>query len=99
MAGPMTTLFSPCRPQMALQITYLALNPHLTTCPFLGTMYRISNKVLWAKAEGIERRTRVELLKRTGKMSIWSEEDDEEMTLSDPEVPLVYSLHYAQHGR
>ena len=32
-------------------------------------------------------------------MSIWSEEDDEEMTLPDPEVPLVYSLHYAQQGR
>ena len=32
-------------------------------------------------------------------MSIWSEEDDEEMTLPSPEVPLVYSLHYAQQGR
>ena len=32
-------------------------------------------------------------------MSIWSEEDDEEMRLPDPEVPLVYSLHYAQQGR
>ena len=32
-------------------------------------------------------------------MPIWSEEDDEEMTLPDPEVSLVYSLHYAQQGR
>ena len=56
-------------------------------------------QVLWAKAEGIERQTRLDLLKRTWKMSIWSEEDDEEMTLPDPEVPLVYSLHYAQQGR
>ena len=47
-------------------------------------------QVLWVKAEGIE---------RTWKTSIWSEEDDEEMTLPDPEVPLVYSLHYAQQGR
>ena len=44
MAVPMTTLFSPCRPQMALQVTYLALNPHLTICLSLGTMYRISNR-------------------------------------------------------
>ena len=50
------------------------------------------------KAEGIERRTRLELLKRTWKTSIWSEEDDEEMTLPDPETPLVYSLHYAQES-
>ena len=56
-------------------------------------------QVLWAKAEGIERWTRLDLLKRTWKMSIWSEEDDEEITLPDPEVPLVYSLHYAQPGR
>ena len=53
-------------------------------------------QVLWAKAEGIERRTRLDLLKRTWKTSIWSEEDDEEMTLPDPETLLVYSLHYAQ---
>ena len=55
-------------------------------------------QVLWAKAEGIERRTRLDLLKRTWKTSIWSEEDDEEMNLPDPEVPLAYSLHYAQRG-
>ena len=56
-------------------------------------------QVLWAKAEGIQRRTRLDVLKRTWKTSIWSEEDDEEMTLPDPEVPLVYSLYYAQQGR
>ena len=56
-------------------------------------------RVQWAKAEGIERRTRLDLLKRTWETSIWSEEDDEEMTLLDPEVPLVHSLHYAQQGR
>ena len=56
-------------------------------------------QVLWAKAEGIERGTRVDLLKKTWKTSICSEEDDEEMTFPDPEVPLVYSLHYAQQGR
>ena len=56
-------------------------------------------QVLWAKAEGIEQGTRLDLLKRTRKTSIWSGEDDEEMTLQDPEVPLVYRLHYAQQGR
>ena len=49
-------------------------------------------QVLWAKAEGIERRTRLDLLKRTRKMSIWSEKDDEEMPLP------LYSLHYAEQG-
>ena len=52
-------------------------------------------QLLWAKAEGIERQTRLDLFKKTWKTSIWSEEDDEEMTLPDLEVPLVYSLHYA----
>ena len=55
-------------------------------------------QVLRAKAEGIERRTRLDLLRRTRETSIWSEEDYEEMTLPDPEVPLVYSLHYVQQG-
>ena len=55
-------------------------------------------QVLWAQAEGIEGQTRLDLLKRTWKTSIWFQEDDEEMTLPDPEVPLVYSLHYAQQG-
>ena len=47
----------------------------------------------------MERRTRMDLLKRDWKTSMWSKEDDEEMTLLDPELPLVYSLHYAQQGR
>ena len=56
-------------------------------------------QVLWAKAEAIERRTRLDLLKTTCKTSLWSEEDVEEMTLPDPEVPLVHFLHYAKQGR
>ena len=31
-------------------------------------------------------------------MSIWSKEDDIDMTLPDADVPLVYSLHYVQQG-
>ena len=46
-------------------------------------------QVLWAKAEGIERGTRLDLVRRTWKTSIWSEEGDEKMTLPDPQVPLV----------
>ena len=63
--------------------------------------YDVQNlqQVLWAKAERIERRSRLDLLKRTWKTSIWSEGDDEEMTLPDPEVPLIYSLHYAHQSR
>ena len=56
-------------------------------------------QVLWAKAQGIERRTRLDLLKRTWKTSIWCEEDDEDMTLPDTEIPLVYSFHYVQQER
>ena len=51
-------------------------------------------QVLWTKAEAIERPTRLDFLRRTWKMSIWSEEDDREMTIFDPEIPPVYSLHY-----
>ena len=56
-------------------------------------------QVLWAKAEGIERRNRLDLLKRTWRTSIWSEEDDEEMTLPDPETPLVYSSTMPRNAR
>ena len=33
-----------CRPQMALQVRYLVLNPLLTICPSPGTMYTILNR-------------------------------------------------------
>ena len=55
-------------------------------------------QVLSAKDKGIKQCTRLDLLKRTSPRSIWSEEDDEEMSLPDREVPLAYSLHYVQHG-
>ena len=81
---------------MAPQVRYLALNPHRITKPVSWYDVRELQQVLWAKAKGIERGTSLDLLKRTWKTSIWSEEEDEEMTLPDPETPLVYSLHYAQ---
>ena len=73
--------------------------PSPKNMPFSWYDVQDLQQVLWAKAEGIERRISLDPLKRTWKTSLWSEEDDEEMTLPDPEVPLVYSLHYAQQGR
>ena len=53
-------------------------------------------RLLCLRAEGIERQERLQYLRQTWKSSSWSEEDDEPYTLPDPEVPLVYSLHYGQ---
>ena len=62
--------------------------------------YDVQNleRVLWARAKGSERQTRLDLLKRTWKRSIWSEEDDKEITLPDPEVPMVYTQHNVAQG-
>ena len=53
-------------------------------------------RLLYLKAEGIERQERLQYLRQTWKSSIWSEEDDDCYRLPDPEIPLVYSLHYGQ---
>ena len=53
-------------------------------------------RLLYLRAEGMERQERLQYLRQTWKSSIWSEEDDESYTLPDPEIPLVYSLHYGQ---
>ena len=53
-------------------------------------------RLLYLKAEGIERQERLQYLRQTWKSSIWSEEDDESYTLPEPEIPLAYSLHYGQ---
>ena len=99
MAGPMTTLFSPCRPQMALQVRYLALNPNLTIWLSPRTMYRISNRFLGLRLRVSSDGRAWTSSRGPGKICIWSKKDDEEMTLPDPEVLLVYSLHFAQQGR
>ena len=53
-------------------------------------------RLLYLKAEGIERQKRLQYLRQTRKSSFWSEEDDDSYTPPDPEIPLVYSLHYGQ---
>ena len=53
-------------------------------------------RLLYLKAEGIERQERLQYLRQTWKSSGSSEEDDDSYTLPDPEIPLVYSLHYGQ---
>ena len=53
-------------------------------------------RLLYLKAEGIERQERLQYIRQTWKSPIWSEEDDDSFTLPDPEIPLVYSLHYGQ---
>ena len=55
-------------------------------------------RLLYLKAKGIERQVRLQYLRQTWKSSIWSEEDDDSYTLPDPEIPLVYSLHYGQQS-
>ena len=53
-------------------------------------------RILYLRAKGIERQERLQYLRQTWKSSIWSEEDDVSYTLPEPEIPLVYSLHYGQ---
>ena len=53
-------------------------------------------RLLYLRAEGIERQEPLQYVRQTWKSSIWSQEDDESYTLPDPEIPLVYSLHYGQ---
>ena len=53
-------------------------------------------RLLYLKAEGIERQERLQYLRQTWKSSIWSEEGDDSYTLPHHEIPLVYSLHYGQ---
>ena len=55
-------------------------------------------QLMYLRAEGIQRQERFQYLRQTWKSSIWSEEDDESYTLPDPEILLVYSLHYGHQG-
>ena len=53
-------------------------------------------RLLYLRAECIERQEWLQYLRQTWKSSIWSEVDDDSYTLPDPEIPLLYPLHYGQ---
>ena len=53
-------------------------------------------RLLYPRAEGTERLERSQYLRQTWKSSVWSEEDDDSCRLPEPEIPLVYPLHYGQ---
>ena len=53
-------------------------------------------RLLYVRAKGIERQEQLQYLRQTWKSSISSGEGDDSYTLPDPEIPLVYSLHYGQ---
>ena len=72
--------------------------PSPNTMPLSWNDVQDLQQVPWATAKGMEQRTRLDILKKTSKRCVWSEEDDEEMTVPDPEIHLVYSFHYVQQG-
>ena len=53
-------------------------------------------RLLYLRAEGIERQELLQYPRQTWKSTIWSEGDDDSYTLHDPQIPLVYSLHYGR---
>ena len=71
--------------------------PASNNMPLFGHDSQELRRLLYLKAEGIERQERLQYLRQTWKSSIWSEEDNDSYTLPDPEIPVVYSLHYGQH--
>ena len=70
--------------------------PASNNMPLLEHDTQELRRLLYLRAESIERQERLSYLRQTWKSSIWSEGDDESYTLRDPEVPLVYSVHYGQ---
>ena len=70
--------------------------PASNNMPLSGHDTQKLRQLLYLKAEDIERQEPLQYLRQTWKSSIWSEEDDDSYMLPDPEIPLVYSLHYGQ---
>ena len=68
--------------------------PASNNMPLTGHDTQELQWLLHLNAEGIEHKERLQYLRQTWKSSIWSEEDDDSYTLPDPEIPLVFSLHY-----
>ena len=70
--------------------------PASNNMPLLEYDNQELRRLLYLRAEGIEGQKRLQYPRQTWKSSIWSEEEDDSYTLLDPEIPLVYSLHYEQ---
>ena len=85
-----------CSRESAVQNTGALARPAANNMPLSEHDAQELQKMLYLRAEGIERQERLQYLRQIWKSSIWSKEDDELYTLPDLEVPLVYSLHYRQ---
>ena len=85
-----------CSGEPVAQSPYALARPASNNMPLSEHDAQELQRMLYLRAEVIERQERLEYPRQTWKSSIWSEEDDESYTLPDPQVPLVYSLHYEQ---
>ena len=85
-----------CSGESAAQNPGAPARPAATNRPLSEGNAQELRKMLYLRAEGIERQERLQYLRQTWKSSIWSEEVVELYTLPHPEVPLMYSLHYGQ---
>ena len=89
MLGLMTTLYSLCGHMMALQVNFVAPNPHQKICPSLNTTSGTCNTYCGQKQRVLSHGSGWTSLTREKKTSVWSEEVDEGTTLPYPETPLV----------
>ena len=85
-----------CSDEPVTQSPYALARPASNNMPLSEHDTQELGRLLYLRAEGIERQERLQYLRQTWKSSIWAEEDDVSYTLPDPEIPLVYSLHYGQ---
>ena len=85
-----------CSGELAAQNTGTLARPGANNMPLSEHDAQEVRKMLYMRAEGIERQEQLQYLRQTRISSIWSEEDDELYTLPDQEVPLVNSLNYRQ---
>ena len=93
---PVLHMQHPCSGEPVIQSPDALARPASNNMPLSEYDTQELRRLLYLRAEGIERQERLQYLRQTWKSSIWSQEDDDSYTLPDPEIPLVYSLHYGQ---